>query len=38
MELTKEFVEDLFLKQIKELTIKTTKQMRSFDKQLSGVR
>lgn len=37
MELSNEFVEDLFLKQIKELTIRTNKQLRSFDKQFSSV-
>ena len=37
MELTNEFIEDLFLQQIKELTIRTNKQLRSFDAQCSGV-
>lgn len=37
MELSNEFVEDLFLKQIKELTIRTNRQLRSFDVQFSGV-
>ena len=37
MELSNEFIEDLFLKQIKELTIKTSKQLRSFDAQFSGM-
>ena len=37
MELSNEFVEDLFLKQIKELTMKTNKQLRSFDAQFSGI-
>ena len=38
MELTNEFIEDLFLQQIKELTIKTNKQLRSFDAQCSSVK
>ena len=38
MELSNEFVEDLFLKQIKELTTRTNKQLRSFDAQSSGIR
>ena len=38
MELSNEFIEDLFLKQIKELTIKTNKQLKSFDAQLSGIK
>ena len=36
MELSNEFVEDLFLKQIRELTIRTNKQLKSFDAQFSG--
>ena len=35
MELSNEFIEDLFLQQIKELTIRTNKQLRSFDMQFS---
>ena len=38
MELSNEFIEDLFLKQIKELTIKTNRQFKSFDAQFSGVK
>ena len=38
MELSNEFVEDLFFQQIKELTKKTNGQFRSFDSQLSGVK
>ncbi len=38
MELNNEFIEDLFLKQIKELTIRTNRQLRSFDAQFSGIR
>ena len=37
MELSNEFVEDLFLTQIKELTTRTNKQLRSFDAQFSGI-
>ena len=37
MELSNEFVEDLFLNQIKELTIRTNKQLRRFDAQFSGI-
>ena len=37
MELSNEFVEDLFLQQIKELTTRTNKQLRSFDAQFSGI-
>ena len=36
MELSNEFIEDLFLQQIKELTIRTNKQLKSFDAQFSG--
>ena len=36
MELSNEFVEELFLRQIKELTEKTNKRLRSFDVQFSG--
>ena len=36
MELSNEFVEDLFFRQMKELTLKTNKQLRSFDAQFSG--
>jgi len=38
MELTNEFIEDLFYQQIKELTTKTNKQLRSFDAQLAGIK
>jgi len=38
MELSNEFVEDLFYQQIKELTIKTNKQLKSFDAQFSGIK
>ena len=38
MELSNEFVEDLFFQQIKELTAKTNRQLRSFDSQFSGVK
>ena len=37
MELSNEFVEDLFLQQIKKLTIRTNKQLRSFDAQFAGI-
>jgi hypothetical protein len=37
MELSNEFIEDLFYQQIKELTIRTNKQLRSFDAQFSGI-
>ena len=36
MELSNEFVEALFFQQMKELTIRTSRQLRSFDKQFSG--
>ncbi len=38
MELTNEFIEDLFLQQIKDLTAKTNRQLRSFDAQLAGIK
>ena len=38
MELSNEFIEDLFFRQMKELTLKTNKQLRSFDAQFSGIR
>jgi len=38
MELSNEFIEDLFLQQIKDLTIRTNKQLKSFDAQFSGIR
>ena len=38
MELSNEFIEDLFLQQIKELTIRTNRQLKSFDAQFSGIR
>jgi len=38
MDLSNEFIEDLFLQQIKELTIRTNKQIRSFDAQFSGMK
>lgn len=37
MELSNEFVEDLFFQQMKEITIRSAKQLRSFDKQFSGI-
>ena len=37
MELSNKHIEDLFLKQIKELTIRTNRQLRSFDAQFSGI-
>ena len=37
MELSNEFVEDLFFQQMKEVTIRVNKQLRSFDVQFSGV-
>ena len=37
MELSNEFVEDLFFRQMKELTIRTSRQLRSFDRQFSGI-
>jgi len=37
MELSNEFVEDLFYQQIKELTIRTNKQLKNFDAQFSGI-
>ena len=36
MELSNEFVEDLFFRQMKEVTMRTNKQLRSFDAQFSG--
>ena len=36
MELSNEFIEDLFLQQIKELTKRTNRQLKSFDAQFSG--
>jgi len=38
MNLSNEFIEDLFLQQIKELTTRTNKQLRSFDAQLAGIK
>jgi len=38
MELSNKYIEDLFLKQIKELTTKTNKQLKSFDAQFSGIK
>ena len=38
MELSNEFIEDLFFRQIKELTVKTNKQLKSFDAQFSGIK
>jgi len=37
MELSNEFVEDLFFQQMKEVTIRSAKQLRSFDAQFSGI-
>ena len=37
MELSNEFVEDLFFQQMKELTIRSAKQLKSFDAQFSGI-
>ncbi|MEK6942924.1 MAG: hypothetical protein AABX00_02570 [Nanoarchaeota archaeon] len=37
METSNKFIEGLFLQQMKELTAKTNKQLRSFDAQFSGV-
>lgn len=37
MEMTNEFIEDLFLQQIKELTTRTNRQLKSFDAQFSGI-
>ena len=37
MELSNEFIEDLFFQQMKELTIRTSKQLKSFDRQFSGI-
>ena len=37
MELSNEFVEDLFFRQMKAVTIKSNKQLRSFDAQFSGI-
>ena len=36
MELSNEFVEDLFFRQMKEVTIRSNKQLKSFDAQFSG--
>lgn len=36
MELSNEFVEDLFFRQMKEVTLRTNRQLRSFDAQFSG--
>lgn len=38
MELSNEFIEELFLKQMKELTIRANRQLRSFDAQFSGIK
>jgi len=38
MELSNEFIEDLFFKQMKEVTLRSNKQLRSFDAQFSGIR
>ena len=38
MELSNEFIEDLFMKQIRELTIKTNRELRSIDAQLGGIK
>jgi len=37
MELTNEFVEDLFFRQMKEVTKRSNRQIRSFDSQFSGI-
>ena len=37
MELSNEYIEDLFFQQMKEVTIRVNKQLRSFDVQFSGV-
>ena len=37
MELSNEFVEDLFFQQMKEITIRSAKQLKSFDAQFSGI-
>ena len=37
MELSNEFIEDLFFRQMKEVTIKSNRQLRSFDAQFSGI-
>ncbi len=38
MELSNEFVEDLFFRQIKELTKRTSGQLKSFERQFSGIK
>ena len=38
MEMTNRFIEDLFLQQIKDLTAKTNRQLRSIDVQFSGIK
>ncbi|MEK6891721.1 MAG: hypothetical protein AABX25_00915 [Nanoarchaeota archaeon] len=38
MELSNEFIEDLFFRQMKEVTLRSNKQLRSFDAQFSGIR
>ena len=38
MEISNEYIEALFLEQMKNLTIKTNRQLRSFDLQLNGKR
>jgi hypothetical protein len=37
MDLSNEYVEDLFFQQMKEVTIRSAKQLRSFDEQFSGI-
>ncbi|MEK6983611.1 MAG: hypothetical protein AABX33_03485 [Nanoarchaeota archaeon] len=38
MELSNEFIENLFLKQMKEITIRTNRRLRSLDAQFSGIK
>jgi len=37
MELSNEFIEDLYFRQMKELTIMTNRKLKSFDAQFSGI-
>ena len=38
MELSNKFVEDLFFQQMKEVTIRSARQLKSFDAQFSGAK
>ncbi len=38
MELSNEFIEELFFRQMKEVTLRSNRQLKSFDAQFSGLR